>query len=206
MNVLVIGATGGTGQLVVSKLLDAGHQVTALARRPAAVRGSHERLSVLEGDARDATSIARAVHGQDAVLSAFGPRSLKKDDLQETLMRNLVAAMVQHGVKRLVNLSAWGSLTTRDSVPAGFKLIRATLLRSVYADKDRGEAVLLASDLDFVNVSPGRLTNASERGGVRASLDGKGIGAAISRADLAQFMIEQLASDQWLRKSPVIGY
>jgi hypothetical protein len=55
-------------------------------------------------------------------------------------------------------------------------------------------------------VSPGRLSNGPERGGVRVSLDGKGVSAEINRADLAQFMVEQLTSDRWLRQSLVVGY
>ena len=109
MKVLVVGATGGTGRHVVRRLLERGDAVRAFARRPADITERHERLEVVEGDARDAASINRAVQGVDAVISAFGPRSLKKDDLQETLARNLVLAMRARGVKRLVNLSAWGA-------------------------------------------------------------------------------------------------
>lgn len=206
MQVLLIGATGATGRCALPKLLAAGHRVTALVRRPEALAGAGEQLRVVKGDARDAASIGEAMAGQQAVFSAFGPRSLNSGDVQETLMRHLLAACAEHGVRRLVNLSAWGSLATRDTVPWAFKLIRGSLLRSIYADKDRGEALLLASQLDFVNVSPGRLTNEPERGGVRASVDGKGVTPHIARADLAQFMLEQLSSDVWLRKSPVIGY
>src|SRR4051794_13468914 len=108
MKVLVIGATGQTGRHVVSQLLARGHRVTAFARNPSAVNERREHLRVAQGDARHPESIDRAVAGQDAVLVAFGPRSLKKDDVQEVLMRNLTAAMTKHGVTRLVNLSAWG--------------------------------------------------------------------------------------------------
>ena len=107
MKVLVIGATGRTGRHAVTQLLAGGHEITAFARDPSAVTRANDHLHVVEGDARDAESIDRAVQGQDAVLVAFGPRSLKKDDVQEVLMRNLIAAMTKHHVTRLVNLSAW---------------------------------------------------------------------------------------------------
>jgi uncharacterized protein YbjT (DUF2867 family) len=206
MKVLVIGATGGTGRLAVQRLLERGDSVRALARKPAEITERHERLEVVQGDARDAGSLERAAQGVDAVLSAFGPRSLKKDDLQETFARNLVGALHKDGVKRIVNLSAWGA---GDSAPlAGllFSAIRHTVLRHVYADKERGEAVLLNAGLDYVNVRPGRLLNAPARGGVKASLDGAGIKKELTRDDLAAFMVEQLHSDAWLRKSPLIGY
>ena len=206
MKVLVIGATGGTGQHGVRKLLDAGHMVTALVRNPAAFTQKHENLRVIQGDARDAAAVRSAVQGQDAVLAAFGPRSLFDRDVQQVFMGNLLTAMKEHKVRRLVNLSALGAGDTRDSVPAIFKVIRAVLLPRVFADKERGETLLFASDIDFINVRPGRLVNSAARGGVKANLDGKGLKPIMTREDLADFMIAQLQSNTWVRKSPVIGY
>jgi uncharacterized protein YbjT (DUF2867 family) len=207
MKVLVIGATGQTGRHAVRQLLARDHEVTAFARTPSKVTEKSERLRVVNGDARDADSLDRAVEGQDAVLVAFGPRSLKKDDVQEVLMRNLIAAMKKHGVKRIVNLSAGGVGDSTADMPFLFKYIFVPLLlRNVFADKKRGEALLVASDLDYVIVRPGRLLNAPARGGVRASLDGHGLQPVMTREDLAAFMIEQLTSDAWVRKSPLIGY
>jgi uncharacterized protein YbjT (DUF2867 family) len=205
MKTLVLGATGMTGQHAVRMLLARGDEVTAFARTPAAVP-ERERLRVVQGEARDAASLERAVAGQDAVVSVFGPRSLKKDDLQEVFMRNVVAAMTAAGVKRLVNLSAWGAGDSREIAPFVFRVIRATFLRNMFDDKDRGELLLLASGLDFVNVRPGRLTNGAARGGVRASATGEGLKPVLSREDLARFMVEQTKSDEWARKSPLIGY
>jgi uncharacterized protein YbjT (DUF2867 family) len=206
MKVLVIGATGGTGRHVVRRLLARGDSVRAFARRPADVTERHERLEVIEGDARDAASIDRAVQGVDAVVAAFGPRSLKKSDIQETLARNLVPAMKKHGVRRLVNLSAWGAGESARNAGLFFALLRRTLLNRVYEDKERGELVLLDPSLDYVNVRPGRLIDSPARGGVKASLDGTGLKQHLTRDDLAAFMIDQLRSDDWLKRSPLVGY
>jgi uncharacterized protein YbjT (DUF2867 family) len=206
MKVLVIGATGATGQHAVRKLLARGDDVTAFARNPAAVTEKHDRLKIAQGDARDAGSLDRAMQGQDAVFAAFGPRSLKRDDLAETFMRNLLAAMKKHGVRRLVNLSAWGAGDSAPNAVFFFKIVKATILRNVFADKDRGEALLVASDIDYVNVRPGRLIDEPARGGVKTSMDGRGIKPLLTRADLADFMIEQLSGDTWVRKSPIVGY
>ena len=206
MKVLVIGATGQTGRRAVRQLLARGDEVTAFARNPSAVTGSGDRLRVVQGDARDLASLDRAMRGQDAVLVAFGPRSLKKDDLQEAFMRNLVAAMTKHGIRRVVNLSAWGM---DDGLPMPFffkRVIRPLLLRHVFADKRRGEALLTASDLDYISIRPGRLLNSAARGSVRASLDASGLRPIMTREDLASFMIDQLTGSAWIRQSPLIGY
>jgi len=84
-------------------------------------------------------------------------------------------------------------------------ILQGVLLRNIFNDKKRGEKILFASNLDYVNVCPGRLLNKPARGGVKASADGEGIKHSITRADLAQWMVEQLTSDVWVRKSPVVG-
>jgi putative NADH-flavin reductase len=205
MKILLIGATGGTGQEILPRLLAAGHAVTALVRRPEVITTRHERLVVMPGGVRDPELVDRAVQGQDAVISAFGPRSLRKDDIQEVLMRNLVAAMTKNGVKRLVNLSAWGAQDTHKPMSLMQTILQKVLLRNIFSDKMRGEKLLFASALDYVNVCPGRLLNKPVRGGVKASADGAGIRHSMTRADLAQWMVEQLTNDTWVRKSSIIG-
>jgi len=208
MRVLVIGATGQTGRHAVAQLLTQGHEVTAFARDPSAITQRNGHLRVAQGDARDLGSIDRAMQGHDAVLVAFGPRTLKKDDVQEVLMRNLITAMKKHNIKRVVNLSAWGS--AYDAVPPSNPIVRffflPVVLRHVIADKRRGETYLFRSDLDYTNVCPGFLKNSPARRGVRASLDGKGFKQVMHREDLAVFMVEQLTSTQWVRKCVVVGY
>lgn len=209
MKVLVIGATGLTGGIAVRRLLERGDDVTALARAPSAFAVKHDRLKVAKGEARDAGSIERAVEGVDAVLSAFGPRAaLRKDDLQEVFMRNLVGAMEKTGVKRLSNLSAWGAGDSYSALWLPGRIVLRLALSSFFEDKERGEAILFASALDFVNVRPSRLTNAPARGNVKAALSPEGLRwwPLMTREDLAAFMIGQLTDDMWLRRSPLLGY
>lgn len=206
MKVLVIGATGRTGRQVLAKLVAAGHEVTALARNPDDLAGITHHFHAVKGDARDALSIEHAVAGQEAVISAFGSRTLKSGDLHETLMRNLVAAMRKHGVGRLVNLSAAGVGNSLGEMPLFFHIVIALLLRNAFRDKERGEAIMFASGLAYVNVRPGRLTDGRARGGVKASLRAAGLKLEMTREDLAGFMVAQLASDDWVGKSPIIGY
>jgi uncharacterized protein YbjT (DUF2867 family) len=206
MKVLVIGATGLTGSIAVKKLLERGDEVTAFVRKDFPL--NHERLKLAQGEARDAASLERAVQGHDAVLSAFGPRSFNNDDIQEAFMRNLVAAMTKAAVKRLSNLSAWGTGDSYGQFWLVGRLFIRTVARRFFADKERGEAILLASGLDYVNVRPGTLWNGRARGGVKASLSGrdfKGL-PVMTREDLAAFMVEQLTANDWVRKSPLIGY
>jgi hypothetical protein len=178
--------------------------VTAFVRNPSAITERSDRLRVFHGDARDSAAINRAVQSQDAVLSALGGGPLRKSDLQEAFMRNLVTAMTMRGVRRLVNLSAWGSGGA--SVPPANLFARyfflPIVLRHVLADKRRGEAHLFASTL----VCPAFLKDGPALGGVKASLDGRGLKQFMHREDLAEFMVSQLTDEAWVRKCVMVGY
>ena len=122
-------------------------------------------------------------------------------------MRNLIEAMKTQRVGRLVNLSAAGVGDSRAEMPFILRSVLIPLvLKSVYADKARAEALLFASDLDFVNVRPGRLSDGPAHGGVKAALHADGLKLAMTRQDLANFLIQQMTSNEWIGKSPLIGY
>ena len=125
-------------------------------------------------------------------------------------MRHLVAAMRKHGVKRVVNLSALAFLPVPGIGIFIFrKIVVPLLLKDHFADKARGEAVLESSGLDYVNVRPGRLLSSPARGGVRAAADiagYRGFKSMMTYEDLAAFMVAQLTANDWVGKSPLIGY
>ena len=102
MNLLIVGATGGTGQQVVTQALERGHQVTALVRRPPRVEPRHG-LSAVVGDVLNPGSLDNAMQGQEAVLSALGhKRWLGPSRILSEGTRNLIAAMGRHGVQRFI--------------------------------------------------------------------------------------------------------
>jgi uncharacterized protein YbjT (DUF2867 family) len=206
MNVVVIGATGQTGKHIVRLLVDSGQTVTAFARDPNQVDTLHGVVRVVSGDARDTSAVASALAGQDAVVSAIGPRSLKKDDLQEVFMGNVTTAMEQEGIRRFIGLSARGAGDSIKQSNLLMKTVRNTLLKNIYDDKDRGETRLIDSAIDYTLVRPGRLSNKPATGQVRASSEGKGLRTAMSREDVASYMVSQLNDTSWIRKCPLIGY
>src|SRR5262245_65998854 len=106
--------------------------------------------------------------------------------------------MRARGVKRLINVSAAGAGDSARTSGWMISLVRHTIYRHVYADKDRGEAILLGADLDYVNVRPAQLLDGPARGPVRASLDRREVDGKVMRDHPAGFMTEQLRSDRWL--------
>jgi putative NADH-flavin reductase len=205
MKVLVLGATGATGQLIVRDATASGHYVVALVRAKA--RSNLPGAEVIEGDVRDEGTLARALNGCDAVVSALGTgMGLREVDLLTVATRALVAAATRAGVHRLICISALGVGDSRNH--GGFvfdRLFQPFLLGPAYKDKERQEAAIRASSLDWVVIRPAMLTNGPPRGRVRATTDLASVnGGKIARADVAQFVVEQLTTDTWLRRTPVI--
>ncbi|MGC2086549.1 MAG: SDR family oxidoreductase [Bradyrhizobium sp.] len=206
---LVLGATGGTGRLIVSQALARGYDVTALVRSPEKARDL-KGAKLIVGDARDEKALREALSGQDAVVSALGtPASpFREVTLLSTATRALVSAMKAEQVSRLVCVTGMGA---GDSVGhGGFlfdKLVFPLLLRNVYADKNRQEDIVGSSALDWVLVRPAVLNDKPGRGKIRTLTDLTGFhGGTISRDDVANFVLDQLRTETWLRRSPLITW
>ena len=205
MKVLVLGATGGTGRLIVRDAVAKGHSVVALVRSKASANLPDARM--IEGDARDEAALARAMDGCDSVVSALGTGiGFRKVDLLTVATHALVTVMMRNGVRRLVCVSALGVGDSRGH--GGFvfdRLFLPLLLSQAYKDKERQEAAVRASAFDWVLVRPAMLTDDPARGSARAITDLAGVkGGKIARADVARFVVEQLTTDTWLRRTPVL--
>jgi putative NADH-flavin reductase len=207
MKVLIIGATGATGQVLMREALEQGYEVTALARNPSALAPEDHRPRVLQGNALDASEVEAAVADQDAVLSALGTRSTRPTTLFSQSTHNLISAMNKHGVRRLVCITGIGAGESKGHV--GFlydRIIRPFVVKNIYEDKNRQEEAIKQSDLEWVIVRPARLTDEAAKGEYRVYLGGSYTAKTISRADVAAFMLAQLTDETNVHKMPVISY
>ena len=208
MKLVVFGATGGTGREVVSQALEAGHDVTAFVRDPNASGIARERLRIVVGDTlHDDAKVAEAVRGQDAVVSALGRRnSLRSDDLIRLSLQSIVSAMERNGVRRLIFVSAFGVGDSKRDAPLIPRIMYRLLLGNLFADKKAAEDDLRRSSVDWTVVYPTMLTDGgrtrSYRVGERLELSGM---PKISRADVADFVVAQLESRDYVRKVAVIS-
>lgn len=126
VKLLILGAIGATGRHIVTQALEAGHDVTILARDRSRTAAPHERLRVVEGDVRNQAALGEAMRGQDAVISAIGRGvSFKSEQLIEQSVPGILAAMQAQGIKRLVFTSAHGVGDTYRDSPIMAKLFFA---------------------------------------------------------------------------------
>jgi putative NADH-flavin reductase len=208
MRLIIIGATGGTGRELIRQGLEQGHQVTAFARTPAKLQISHHNLRIVQGDVTDYTSVEAAVAGQDAVLCALGTKVIRRNTIQSDGTRNLVRAMQNNSVRRLVVETSLDVGDSRGQLGFLFAhVIRATLLRNIFEDKELQERIVRDSQLDWIIVRPAMLNNGPRTGKYRAGFSASDkVSRKISRADVADFMLKQVTSNEFLRQTPGLSY
>lgn len=218
MKVLVMGATGGSGRAAVAALLAAGHEVTAFSRRASTLAGlSVQRLRTLDGDATDAQAVARAVQGHDAVVVTLGisesalrvrllGAAAMPNDVRSAGTRNVIAAMREHGARRLVVQSSFGVGETRTKLPLMSRLIFALLLKPQIADTEQQEREVRASGLDWVLVQPVNLTDEQgHTGRMLASPNGEILSLKVPRQRVGAFLAEAAQQPAWLRRSVALS-
>jgi len=211
MKVVVFGASGRTGRLLVDGALARGHDVTAFVRAPDKLGVLRDRVRVVKGDVLDGGAVSDAVDGQEAALVALGVAMKKGDpavNAQGTL--NVIRSMQRYDVRRLVVLSAGGTQQGPDpNLPWVFeRVVKPLFLKHAFADLRRMETSVRQSELDWTIVrASGGLTDGPARGEYRAepgySLPG---GKKIARADVAAFMLDELERRDNVAHAIAIAY
>lgn len=210
MRILIVGATGGTGRELVKQALERGHDVVALARNPSKVNVQHERLRVVKGDVMNPSTLDVAMKDVDAVVSALGhKRYLGPSNILSQGTRNLIDAMERNGVQRLVVESALGVGDSAGRLGVYYTLFVIPFILPFYwYDKGRQERIVRASNVEWIIVRPAQLTKGRKRGTYK---HGPKVGnylwsLSISRADVADFMLNQLGNTPYLRQTPGLSY
>ena len=208
MTVTIFGASGRTGKYLVSKALGKGYFVKAFVRDRSRLSIKDPKLTLIEGDIHNVVAVEQAIAGSDAVLSALGwTRKSRKDVLSEAAA-NIVAAMKKHNIRRVIALTGYGVRFPKDPpdsfskklLHAGIKIILPHLL----PEGEKYAKAIMESGLEWIIVRAPILSNAKGRGLYKTGYFDPGL-KMIPREDVADFMIKQLTSNQYVGEAPVIG-
>jgi putative NADH-flavin reductase len=207
MKLIVFGATGGTGQQVVAQALAQGHTVTAFARRPEAVTVQHANLAVVQGDVTDAAAVAAAVAGHEAIITALGTRGGPSGLIDGT--RNILEATRAHGVRRSLWVSSFGAGDSLKNMSwVAQTVIVKGFLRQAIEEKEVQENVIRELGQDWIIARPGGLTDGPLTGVYRCIVGPQAkIGRpSISRADVADFLLNNLTDARYVRQAVGLTY
>ena len=210
MNLVIFGSTGTIGKHLVQQALDLNHRVTAFTRSPEKLYDLRaSKLTITTGDVLDSISVTQAVRGHDIVLIALGAGRKGRVRFEGT--RNIVSAMEEVGVKRLICQSTLGAGDSWENLNFFWKRIMfGWFLKEAFEDHERQEEIVRKSNLDWTIVRPGAFTDGNLTGGYKHGFppQDRSVKLKISRADVAlfMFMLMQISTSQYLRKTPALSY
>ncbi|HEY8211972.1 MAG TPA: NAD(P)H-binding protein [Myxococcaceae bacterium] len=211
MKLIVFGASGRTGKLIIELAANAHHEVTAFVRSPEKLGPVPAGVKVVKGDGHDAAAVEAAMAGQEGALIAVGAEDRKKTTIREDITRNAIAGMKKHGGKRIVYLSASGvgdslAQAKKLSFIYGYFLI-PLMLKHPFADSTAAENLIKASGLEYVLVRAVGLTDGPPKRDVVAVTDGstEGLKITIPRADVARFMLIAMTEDRYVNQGPALS-
>ncbi len=198
MKIAIVGASGQTGAHLMERALERGHEVIAVARSPQKIERTDARLDVRKADAFDRDSIIQGLAGADAVVTTIGKTDLsdKRIDINTTGHSNVLAGMKANGIKRLIAISSFGAARNVKR-PGLRRKIYLFLRRKYYGDMRKMEGIVLDGGVDATVLRAPMLHERPPKNDYLKTNDGSlPQGVAISRADLATFIMDELDANE----------
>ena len=208
--VIIFGSTGSVGKHLIQQNLEEGNQVTAFCRDQQKLNEfKHQNLTVLEGNVLEQDSVNSAVEGQEVVVITLGSGKSRKGTVRSQGTKNIIEAMQLNGVKRLICQTTLGANESRGNLNFFWKYIMfGWFLKEVFQDHELQEQYVKNSQLDWTIVRPAAFTDGEKTSNYRhgfSALD-KQITLKISRADVADFILKQIKSKDYLHKASGLSY
>ena len=216
MKLLILGATGRTGKMILTEALKQGYEINCLVRQPAKIKKKHKRLEIYNGSPEKISELETAIKGCNAIVSALNisrktdfpwsklrtPKTFLSD-----VMKNIISLEQKTKIDRIVVCSAWGVAETEKEIPSWFKwVIKNSNIGVAYADHERQENLLKSSNLNWTIVRPSGLINSKKNQNVIESYDNEPKPKiTISRKSVAEFMVSALSNEKLIGQTPVIS-
>ncbi|QJW89628.1 NAD(P)H-binding protein [Spirosoma taeanense] len=204
--IAILGGAGKTGRPLVQEALNAGYRIRLLLRQPETFEQTHERLEIIQGDARNPESIQQVLHECTALFSTLGNPKEENVPILSTVTRHILTAMQERGIRRYVTVTSLYDTSTEQQD-------RKTRQAAEYmqqhfplymADRQLEFQLLSASNLDWTYVRLPYVVEGAATGRVKVDLDYLP-GEQITSADLAHFLVSQLDSRQYVRQAPFVA-
>jgi putative NADH-flavin reductase len=205
MRIAIIGASGRTGLHVLERGSERGYEVTSVVRNPDKLSGlTATETVVAKADARDLAGQTQALRGADAVVFALGPEGLKNADheIQREGIATTLAAMKAAKVRRLVAVSASGHSTDGDGIFMRYaaKPIVQSILKDSFTDMKAMEQHIRESDTEWTIMRPPNLTDKPGHGKYKSRITKNPSGFSLTRADLADAILDALENPETVRQ------
>jgi putative NADH-flavin reductase len=210
MKITILGSTGFVGQVLIHKAVAEGYQIKTLARNPEKLEDIKDKIEIIHGSVFEPLAIEATIEGVEAVISTIGPpqRNPGNPEQYEKAMKDIVSAMNKYGIKRYIHIGGAGHLGGENEnwtfKRRFLRLFLSLFSKQILVAKHMEWEVLKKSNLDWTLVRPPRIANEAASGNISA--DEKILKSLkISVGDLTDFILEQITSEKWIRKAPLVS-
>jgi putative NADH-flavin reductase len=208
--IALFGASGKTGHHFLQAALNKGYKVKALVRNPTSFTVRHPNLEVIKGDVLNEEDVSETIKSCHVVVSLFGHVKDSPEWLQTNGTKNIIAAMNNQQVNKIISLSGGGlPYPEKDKPKFADKAIRFIMkiaVPKILNDAIAHHKVLATSGLNWIIVRGPRLTDEPRQGSYRVGWVGVNASTKISRADLADFIITQVEDNTFVGQMPFVSY
>lgn len=212
MKVVIFGATGLSGKVILKEALSKNHQVTILVRNAKDVTLQDENLTVVQGSVLDRNTVNEVLKNQDAVIQSLGVGGKgngKPTTFVSDANKIIIEEMQKTNVKRYIAMSNIGAGDSYSYLPWIFRILILPYfmkwLQVIVDDKNRMEPMIMKSNLDWTIVRSAGMADKPAKGTISTSLDGKGLKFTITLTDLAKFIVAQLEDMKFIKKAPSVS-
>jgi putative NADH-flavin reductase len=216
MQILILGATGRTGRILVNEAINRVHKVNVLVGHKGSLSTNRDLVNAYEGTPLNIFTLAESMAGCDAVLSTLNISRLSDNpwsklrtskDFLSASMRKILEASQKENVKRIIITTAWGVAETKRDIPFWFRwLIDHSNIRYPYNDHELQEEMLKSSDTNWTIIRPVGLTDSEKEKEIQVTLNNSPKPSLmISRRNVASFMLDVLEDNLYNRQCPVIS-
>jgi len=216
MRILILGATGRTGRVLLHEALKRGHRVTVLISHKGALKINPELVEVYEGTPLNKFTLSDAMQGCDAILSTLNISRISDSpwsklrtskDFLSSSIKHIIEAATENNIKRVIITTAWGVAETRKDIPFWFRwLIDKSNIRYQYRDHEKQEVLLKASNLEWTIIRPVGFSDSEKLREIKVSFNNQPKpSVTIARRNVARFMLNVLENNLYTRQIPVIS-
>jgi uncharacterized protein len=211
MKIALLGSTGFVGKVLLKKALIANHIVKVLVRDQEKLGNYANKVEIIQGEYFDPEKLKLVISGTEAVISTIGAPGKNSPSKEEYIkaMQTLISIMKDLNIKRFILIGGAATRNKKNEI-FGWRqnllkfIINTFLGKHLIQIKQAEFQILLQSDLDWTIVRPPRIVSSFTKHTLNID-ENKLYRSKVMVDDLAEFMLDQLVSDKWIRKTPLVS-
>lgn len=215
-HIAIFGGSGRTGREIIKQALTLKYKVTALVRNTDSIGLTHPNLLLLEGTPERLSDVEKTLSGATCVMVALNisrrsdfpwAQVITPENLLRNAMKNIVHAMEEQQISRIITISAWGVYDSYQEIDPILKfLINYSKIGVTYKGHEEQEQLLRNSDLNWTAVRPVNLKNNTQfKQIIERHNNSNKLNMTVGRNDVAKYMLEILNNSDYFKQAPAIS-